>query len=216
MNFTILIGTCDKYSFLWNDFVTLFNRYWDDRINVKKYFLSETIKREFEGFDFLTPGNVAYSDCIRHALDQIDTEYVLWMQDDYFLQKTITKEQFENYFKLITDSQIDRFCINRPSTAVNSMTFYKTDDGYDRLIQNSYYTISMQISLWNKDFFKKCLPHSITETPWEFEINGSQRLNNSIKHNIIYELTDDYWYYEAMRKGKFTDHYERIKIKENL
>lgn len=214
--FTILIGTCDKYQFLWNNFVTIFNKYWDNDIDVKKYFISETNRSEIKGFEFLTPGKVPYSECIRYALDYVNTPYVLWLQDDYFLRKTISKEQFEAYFKLIENNSLDRFCPNRYRPHTKYYTLRHLFDNYFQMDQNSNYTISMQASIWNVDFFKSCLISDGHETPWEFEVNGTTRLNKTKTHKIFYEITEDYWYQEAMRKGNFTNEYNNIIQEEKL
>jgi hypothetical protein len=216
MNFTILIGTCDKYSFLWKNFTTLFKKYWDHNIKVDKYFLSETITADIEGFNTFTPGVVPYSDCIKYALDRISTPYVLWMQDDYFLRKMITIEQFNQYFEYIEKYNVDRFTPNRYTPHTVHYTFDGKIDNYPRMSQNSNYTISMQASIWNKNFLQKCLIQQGTENPWQFEVDGSTRLNNTSQHCILYELSHDQWYQEAMRKGTFTkEYYDIIKL-ENL
>lgn len=208
--FTILIGTCDKYSFLWNDFVKLFNRYWDDTIKVKKYFLSETLSEDIEDFEFITPGKIPYSDCIKNALDIIQTPYVLWLQDDYFLRKKINKDMFEYYFNFIEENNVNRFGIKE-----NSRYYNKTHviDNVWKINQNSMYTISMQASIWEINFFKSCLISN--ESPWDFEIKGTKRLNKK-KHNIYFHLQETPWYIEGMKKGKMTSDYHKIKEIEKL
>jgi hypothetical protein len=214
--FTILIGTCDKYSFLWNNFTTIFNRYWDSSIVVDKYFLSETTNTNIDGFNWFTPGNIAYSDCLKYALDNIKTPYVLWLQDDYFLRKMIFEEKFIEYMNFIENNNVDRFCFNRYKPHCNYYTLERTNTPFYKMNQYSNYTISMQSSIWNVNFFKSCLIENGKENPWEFEVNGSIRLNNSKTHNIYYELANDSWYLEGMKKGKFTNDYYDILQKEKL
>ena len=209
--FTILIGTCDKYQFLWDDFVHLFNKYWDGSIECDKYFLSETIAPQYDGFKSLLPGKVPYTDCLQYALDNIHSKYVLWLQDDYFFRKTISKSTFISYLDFITEYNVDRFGIHD-----DSQFYMKTHvkDNLYRLSQYSLYTISMQASIWNTDFFKLCIKES--ENPWQFEVNGSIRLNSNIQHYIYFDKQDSPWYVEGMRKGEFTQDYYRIKQEENL
>jgi len=215
--FTILIGTCDKYQFLWDNFVTIFNRYWAHDIDVEKYFISETIKPEFDGFNAFTPGNVSYSDCLRYALNRVNTPYVLWLQDDYFLRKTLTKTQFIGYFEMIEAYNVD--CLF-PNRGTEKDTWWGKFDiissNYAQMQQYSDYTISMQACIWNVDFFKSCLIDNGHETPWQFELDGTKRLNDTRSHTILYERSNDVWYLEAMRKGKFTNHYSNILQQEQL
>jgi|688.fasta_scaffold578388_2 hypothetical protein len=41
MNITVLIGSCDKYSYLWDNFDFLFKKYCE--LNTKKILVSETL-----------------------------------------------------------------------------------------------------------------------------------------------------------------------------
>lgn len=212
MDITLLVGTCDKYSFLWKNFAILFDKYWDHNINISRYFLSETIAFNDYGFSTLLPGKLPYSDCLKFALDYVDTKYVLWMQDDYFLQKTVTKSTLDYYMSII-DNGVDRFGIHEDSVYYHKSHLINT---VYRLHQHSLYTISMQASIWNKNFFKSCLIKHGHENPWEFEVNGSTRLNSTQTHNILFDKQEEPWYNEAMRKGKFTAEYYDILKKENL
>lgn len=211
MKFSILINTCDKYHFLWNDFVELFNKYWDHNIECDKYFLTETITKKFDNFEWITAGTVPYSQCIKKACEAIDTDYILWLQDDYFLRKTIYKEEMDVYFNLVKDFSINRFGIHENSSLYNSV---RIKNNLYKMNQFTSYSISMQASIWNKKFLESCLVEN--ENPWEFEINGSLRLNQHRPHNIWYSSQDNPWYLEAMRKGKFTEDYFKIKEEENL
>ena len=72
----------------------------------------------------------------------------------------------------------------------------------------------MQASLWNVNFMYKCFKDN--ETPWEFEVDGSERLNRSKNHRIFYAAQDPPWYLEACRKGAFTDDYYNICKEEGI
>jgi len=212
MNITLLVGTCDKYNFLWKKFGLLFDKYWDHTIDIPRYFLSETLEFNDYGFKSILPGKTPYSDRLKHTLDMVDTDYILWMQDDYFLRKTIPKSQFEMYMSIIKNG-VNRFGIHEDSNLYQK--FHLINNLY-RLQQYSLYTISMQASIWDKEFLKSCLITTGSENIWEFEVNGSQRLNNRVYHNILFDKQDTPWYNEAMRKSEFTPDYYDIVEKEKL
>jgi hypothetical protein len=155
---------------LWNDFVELFNKYWDHNIECEKYFLTETTTKKFDNFKWITAGPVPYSQCIKKACQVIEDDYILWLQDDYFLRKTIYKEEFDSYFKLIKSFNINRFGIHENSDAYDS---FKIKNNLYKIDQLSAYGISMQASLWEKNFLESCLIDN--EDPWEFELEGSIR-----------------------------------------
>lgn len=208
---TLLIGTCDKYSFLWEEFVYLFNKYWDSSIPIDKYFMTESeTDKTLNGFEFIKNDKIPYSNRLMSTLEKISTPYVLWMQDDYFLRKTLPKKTFDNYLKFTKENNLDRFGICEDSKYYTKK--YIKDDIF-KLDQNSEYTLSMQCSIWDTEFFKSCLEPN--ESIWDFEIKGTQRLNN-LTHNTYIAPQNPPWYLEAMRKGEYTEWYYNIKKEENI
>jgi hypothetical protein len=113
--------------------------------------------------------------------------------------------------KFIKDNNVDRFGICEDKGLYS--TSHIIAEIY-RLNQNSQYTISMQASIWNKDFFLSCLDP--VENPWQFEIKGSSRLNSLKEHKIYQEIQDPPWYKECMTKGKYNQNYITIKTEEKL
>jgi hypothetical protein len=209
--FAILVGTCDKYAHLWDNFVLLFNKYWDDRVACDKYFLAETVAPAYPGFKALQCGRVGYSEALRIGLEQVPTDYILWLQDDYFFRRIIIKERFDFYAKFIARHNVDRFGLCEDSDLYSKT---HVQDSVYRLNQHSEYTVSMQASIWKREFFLSCL--GPPENPWQFEIDGSARLNSSTEHNIYFEKQDPPWYKDCMRGGKYNEHFHAIAQKEGL
>jgi hypothetical protein len=208
---TLLVGTCDRYSFLWSNFVFLFEKYWDKNIKIEKFFLSEEKSSDnFKNFSFITAGKIPYSDCLLYALNKIKTPYILWLQDDFFLRRTLTKDRFDFLLDFAKNHNVDRLGICEDSIYYTKYL----ENGLFRLDQYSDYTISMQPSIWNVDFLKSCLIPN--ENPWQFEVDGSQRLNRTKIHNIYIDFQSPPWQLEAMRKGQYTDWFYQIKNEENL
>jgi len=211
MDFAILIGSCDKYSYLWDHFSYLFHKNWDRRIDVKKYIITQEADARLNGIENIKVGDPNYTYGVKRAIDIINADNILWLQDDYFFRKKIDYEAFEKYYSLFEEWQADRFGIHENSQLYSSQLIY---DNIFRMHQFSLYTISLQASLWNVNFLYKCLEKN--ETPWEFEENGSQRLNQSKQHRIFYAAQDPPWYLEACRKGSFTDDFYTICKEEGI
>lgn len=210
MNLSIIINSCDKYEFIWDKFFTLFNKYWDFNINAPIYFLTENKPINRHNIIPLTPSVIPWSHAIRFALDNIKTKYLLWLQDDYFLRKTITQDKFNDYLDFIDYYNVDRFGIHNN----NYLYSYDQFKYYNKLKQNSLYTISMQSSIWNAKFLKSCL-NTKPETIWHFELDGTDRLNQR-QHNIYFDPQNPSWYKEALRMGKYTEDYYLICKEENI
>ena len=201
---SLLIGSCDKYAYLWQPFNYFFNKHI--LIDIDKYLISETITYENPEYNTILCGKIPYSECLRKALNHINSKYILWVQDDYFFFNNISEETIKNYIKLMNNNNIDRLGI------YHNLPFYSFDyndkiESLIRLKQNSQYTISMQVSIWNREFFISCLSDS-PENPWQFEINGSNRLNKRT-HKTYIDITDR-WYFDVMNKGKPTINYNNM------
>ena len=58
----------------------------------------------------------------------------------------------------------------------------------------------MQPSIWNVDYLKYVLLPEYS--PWDFEINGSQKIANDLRcHSIFIDSTMQSVYFNAVRKG---------------
>lgn len=202
MDLSIVVGSCDKYSFLWDKFTKRFNQYWDVDIELKKYLISETIEFSGDTFETLKCGKVSYIECLKKSLENINTKYILWLQDDYFMVRTLPEQIILDCYELISNSKnIIRVGINTDSVHYSKENI---DDKFFKLKKNSQYSIAMQSSIWDREKLLSFLNDSPNETPWQFEINGSKRLNKTKYDVFFYELKED-WYKEAMKKGKPTE-----------
>lgn len=214
MNFSILVGSCDKYSPLWPKFSYLFNKYWDKKIDVKKYIITETLDANIDGFETIkvqNNKNENYTVGLKIALDQIQADNVLWLQDDYFFRKTIEYDEFVKYYNFFIHHGMWRFGIHD-----NSDIYHTTKIGKNLYLYNQFsnYTISMQASLWNLMFLKSFVNRK--ESIWDFEIEGSKRLNSSTIHRMCFAAQENPWYLEACKKGEFTKEYYKICKEEGL
>lgn len=208
---SIVVNSCDKYNFLWTPFSELFNQYWDKEIDVPKYILGETQSAKIDGFDFILPGKNSWTHNVKFALDSIKTKYVLWINDDYFFVRTLFKDNFECFFYLIDHYNCDKFIIHYPHAELKLNNLLDEYQIYS-MSQDSPYTTTLQSSIWNVELFKWCLKEN--ETPWQFELNGTERLNKK-GHTILLKLIQERWYWEAMTKGKFNPEYYHILNSHN-
>lgn len=205
MDLTIVVGSCDKYSFLWSKFIERFNKFWDYEVDVDKYIMTETYDVKSDDFKTIKCGNVSYSKCLKNSLEQINTKYILWLQDDYFLVRQLDSQIIKDCYNFIENNEnIIRVGIHTQSKYYTTIKINNTN--FNKLSKNSNYTISMQSSIWDRKKLLEFLNNSPDENPWQFELNGSKRLNKTDYDVFFYELKDD-WYKEAMKKGKPTEIY---------
>lgn len=216
MDLSVVVGSCDKYSFLWDKFTKRFNKYWNLNVELKKYLISETVEFSGDTFETIKCGKVPYTECLKKSLETINTKYILWLQDDYFLVKKLDSKIIYDSYNLISETlKLDMgepygpFMGNIIRVGIHlDSKYYRTTkyDTFNKYSKNSMYTVSMQSSIWDRKKLLEFLKESPDENPWEFEVNGSKRLNATDYEVFFYKLQEA-WYEEAMKKGVTTKIY---------
>jgi hypothetical protein len=180
--FSILVNTCDKFEDCWNPFFKLFKIYWPD-YNGKIYLNTEYKDYKYEDLPIIAAkvceikqdsSQISWSECFIRALNSIDNDVVLYLQEDYFLKDTVKAGIVEEYADLLKNNDIDCIQLTDQGTPGGTKSQYK-----DLLHANiqSRDLVSCQAALWKKDVLLSILRSS--ESGWQFEDFGSKRARKS-------------------------------------
>jgi len=194
-NLSTLIGSCDKYSPLLKPFQICFNKYWS--LNTKNVIVTETVDvPNYTDTNFEVIKSVgAWGSRMLKGLDSISTDYVYFILDDYFLEYKHPEGKIESYIELMEKHNIDRLQIS-PSSHQRYTDIVK--DGLTKISTDSSYLISLQPSIWRKDFIYRTLLPSYD--PWKYELIGSKMLLNQ-ESQVYIDTSAPTIYWNAMRKG---------------
>lgn len=172
----LVVHSCDRYELLYRGFEYFFTKNWDYSIPCSYYFATEEKSIASEKFKNLKSGKGEWSNRLSNILDQIEEEYVIYFQEDMWLNKPVDKDFFAELFDLAVDH-------NWKQVKLNSSDVFKTQKG-DLFIQGfnvskiinkeSGFLMSHQVTLWNKNFLKQQLKPN--EHPWRNERKGTKRL----------------------------------------
>lgn len=180
MTYSILINTCDKFEDCWDPFFKLFKLYWPDCKG------SVFLNTEFKDYSY--PGvNVipvkgcvgksykgkfaTWSQCLKWALDKIDSDIVLYMQEDYFLKAPVKNDIVEQYVNFMYE-HLDIKSIHLTDQAVKA--FEKSEWEHLNVVEyNQRYRVSCQAALWRREELYALIREY--EDAWQFEEFGSQR-----------------------------------------
>lgn len=197
----IILHTCDKkpYCDVWNSWHKQFIEHWDNNIECDFYFVNEEKDFLLPNFKQIKTGKGQWSDRLRLALDKIPNEIVIYLQEDFFFKKNYTKEDHHKYLRLFREYKMN--CL-RLSNMSKMYMVKKTDGGLYKVLDESDYIISHQMSFWNRDFMKTILFPN--QTPWQNETDGSERIKNN--KNEVFMIGNQY-YDAIIRKGVILDHY---------
>lgn len=175
-NIALIVHTCDRYELLFKGFEYFFLKNWNFEIPVSYYFATEEKSVDIRNFKNIRSGKGEWSNRLSILLDQIEEEYVIYFQEDMWLNKPVDKEFFNELFKLTIQNKWQL-------VKLNSSAVFKTNrrelfiKGFNVSVldnKKSGFLMSHQVSLWDKAFLKQQL--KAKEHPWRNERKGTKRL----------------------------------------
>ncbi len=172
---TLVVSSCDRYSDIWDPFFTLLKRYWDPKIPV--VLVTESRKYSFPGLDIRTldlyqeGARPSWSELQMKALAKIDTEFVLFLLDDFFLEAAVREERIGECLEWMKqDPEIACFNFTPVMHGENLPCGYP---GFELRPQKGEYRLNCQAALWRREtLLHDMRPH---ENAWIFETLGSRR-----------------------------------------
>lgn len=184
---TILVNTSDSFEDCWNPFFTLFARYWPD-CPYPIVLNTETKDFGFPGLNITAsrvaagePRRLTWSQCLARCLDSIETPYVFYLQEDYFLEAPVKAAQFES---LLAEMRAGYADVIRIMECGGSGPWYPTDNpmlwAVDR---QAKYRIALQAALWLRDVLRSHIRDH--ESPWQLEAFGSARASRRQGEKVL-------------------------------
>ena len=176
-NVALLVHSCDRYELLYKGFEFFFSKYWDSEIDCNLYFATEEKRVSLNGFENIQSGKGAWADRLAFLLkEKIDEKYILYIQEDMWLNKKINASFFNQLFELAEKNNWQQVKLHssgvyktvETSSFIEGFNIAKLDN------DKSDFLMSHQITLWNKDFLLKQLHKN--EHPWRNERKGTKRL----------------------------------------
>ena len=191
IDLSVIVASCDKYSHLLPHFAERFDKYWEPGTKYPKYITTETTKIHIPNYISVVTGDANWSNSLLKMLSQIETSYVFLTIDDFFLVRTLGNDYINRALTILDDNKFDKYIFHYPHVVFNGKldsTFF--GPRIFKVQQGAEYIMTVQPSVWNTDFLKKCLKKG--ESPWEFEVDGSTRVNNTMQHQIYMEIVESF------------------------
>jgi len=177
MKYAVLVNTTDSFEDCWNPFFTLFAKYWPG-CQLPVYLNTETKNYSFEGINIIPVKNssglekrLTWSECLLKALEKIDTNIILYVQEDYFMKGPVNSALIKDLAEKMIKEGFS--CIHLTGHATNGPFNLAKQDNLLELAKRAEYKISLQAALWKKETLLKYLRKH--ENPWHFEIYGTRR-----------------------------------------
>ena len=158
---SVLIMSCDAYEDTWEPFFKLYTKYFPNEY--KTYICTET--KECKHANTIKATG-SWTKRLRKALEQIDTELVLFMLDDFFIHGPVNKARI--------DEAISLFDIHSNTAVFNFEKKHRENEIirwpylWERQYKRQFYLNSCQPSIHNRSKLIERLQQD--QNPWEWEL----------------------------------------------
>jgi hypothetical protein len=175
--YTILVNSTDSFSDTWSPFFTLFKTYWPPPYP-PIVLNTETLDYSFDGLPVRASRvgigsrkRLAWAESLKRALKGIDTELLVYLQDDFFLSGPVRTDVLLRVVETMNQRPIE--CV-RIMECDGAGPWHPTPDPLLwEVDRKAAYRLSLQAAVWRKS---SLLPYiRAHETPWHFEVWGSKR-----------------------------------------
>jgi hypothetical protein len=193
----VLVVSCDRYADLWRPFFQLFWRRWPDCAGPVH------LGTNFEGYDdprvqTLRVGrDVTWAASLLAMLDQIRSDYVIVMLEDFLLMETVDNARIERLADVARSERVGclrLYSIFPPETPLPGNT------GLGSFAPGDSWRITAQAAIWRIETLRSLLVPGFSA--WDFELVGSQ-MSDFMPDRIWGVMQPALVYDHAVEKGRW-------------
>lgn len=171
-----IVSSCDKYHDLWNLHFEALSTHFSYS-NIDKFVITNFKDSGISNVINLQVGeDLSWSHMMQKALDMVNHKYVILSLDDFVLRKKTDCHKLSTAFSILrSNHEIGAVrLIPRPKSDL-----YVEYPGFNLVDRNKPYSLSLQATIWKKDYLRSLLIPG--ESPWEFELSDKgSRINKKI------------------------------------
>lgn len=169
---SIFVLSCDRYSDLWQNFFKLREKYWSD-CDFDWYLVTESFGFNYNNVKVINTGKGKnWTGRLLYAVKQIDTPYIGWYLDDFYISKKIDNQLIHELVDKMAKEHISH--INMSDVFDSIIKMPEPHIYYDKyLLQiptHKKYGISTASALWEKEYLLNILGESDKDA-WQFEVD---------------------------------------------
>lgn len=173
---SVFVNSCDDFEDCWLPFFTLFAKNWNN-CKFPIFLNTETKKFSYKHLEIISTkvsiGNkikLSWSECLEFALNKVKTKYILYLQEDYFLEYPVKVRLIYKLIKVMQDENIDLILLAKNDSIEDNKFLYEVR-------RNARFRISLQPGIWKVSYLKSIL--RAHEDAWQFESYASRRSHKS-------------------------------------
>jgi hypothetical protein len=194
---TMVISSCEAYSDLWNNHVTLLRENWKDREIDAVIVTDKEHESPYTDVHVFSAGNsVEMPQRLSRFLETCNTEYILITLDDYYVDKPIDSTKIKRAI-----SMMDKFDLDYLRFWPYPHEKRKIDG-----VKNAYwielegnYKVNLYPAIWRKSFIEKTTRKELSA--WEYEVTLT-KIARELNAKCAYSVNGEFHIVDVIRKGK--------------
>ena len=167
----VVVSSCDAFFDAWRPFVFFFRKHWS-ACPFPAFLIVNRLRVRSKLLQPITVGpDRGWASNMKVALDQIEAPYVLYLQEDYFLNGDVKSQQLADDIDYALQQDAGSFCFyGRSKLEAN---FTPLNDRFGIVPTNSDGRTRLQVTLWKKSVLQLALRAG--ESAWDMEARASER-----------------------------------------
>ena len=179
-NCAVIISSCDAYADAWNPFFTLFFRYWPD-CPFRLVLISNGLEyKDSHVTTYKIKNDLGWSGNLIEILKNINEDYIIYFQEDYFLRKKVANEKIFAALRLMVETKAAYLRLY-PCPGPDLPFNFSQEVGI--ISRDAAYRNSTQTAIWDKKILFSLLKNG--ETGWDFETKGGLERSREIKQLFL-------------------------------
>ncbi len=187
---SIFVNTSDAFEDCWDPFFFLFNKYWPN-CDLKIFLNTEKKEFKYNNLNIISTKvaigsdkKLTWGECLIHGLKKIDTPIILYLQEDYFIDKPVKVENINIYTNILNQNK--KIQSIRLYHRIKKAKYTETNfPGLLEINKNSSYLVSTQACLWKvKDILSYIKPEY---SGWMFELLGTLECRKNKSSYLIFD-----------------------------
>jgi hypothetical protein len=180
MSLAVFVNTCDGYKDCWPTFFQLFERYGGKLRGLPIYLNTEREGYKWPGLSLRStavwPAGCAerpsWGERAERGLEVVSEDYVLYLQEDYFLSCPVRDEVIESALEHMRKNE-DVGVIYLTRHGPRSRASRPSSPGFIEILPPAGYLVNTQAAIWRKSFLQSLIMP--WENVWMFEKFASVR-----------------------------------------
>ena len=217
---TVFVSTDDRYNAAWPPLCHSLKKFWSDcpwPIRFVTNHLDPPCGKALK-----TGSNMDWTLMQRRALEQIQTDIILFLIGDHWLTETVDTKALVDFAEIIACGRADRIMLIAGGRHESKGTF-EADPRLNVYADKSPYRTALQAGLWRVETFLSLLKEP--EDAWDFETRGSLRSQDSqdvflhVKEHRYMRYVErclPEYSHSAVRRGEWTESARKYAAIENL